>query len=231
MLIRSVVRSALAGLLIVATSLPAAAHVGHGETDGFIHGFMHPIGGLDHMLAMVAVGLWAGLNGGRALWAWPAAFVGVMLAGGALGFADVPMPMVEPGILASVARVNPPKLLLDENLSPSIAVALQKDGVDAIHVRDRGMNAASDAAVLEKAFEEDRIVVTVNVDDFARLARAREIHAGIVLVEEGGLLRDEQAVVIRRAIELISVEATAGRDMVNRVLRIRKGGPHSFATS
>ena len=54
------------------------------------------------MLAMVAVGLWAGLNGGRALWAWPAAFVGVMLAGGALGMAGVAVPMVEPGILASV---------------------------------------------------------------------------------------------------------------------------------
>ena len=54
------------------------------------------------MLAMVAVGLWAGLNGGRALWAWPVAFVGVMLAGGALGMAGVAVPMVEPGILASV---------------------------------------------------------------------------------------------------------------------------------
>jgi urease accessory protein len=50
---------------------------------------------------MAAVGLWAGLVGGRALWAWPAAFVGVMLAGGALGIAGVAVPMVEPGILAS----------------------------------------------------------------------------------------------------------------------------------
>ncbi len=54
------------------------------------------------MLAMVAVGLWAGLNGGRALWAWPAAFVGVMLLGGALGMAGVTLPLVESGILASV---------------------------------------------------------------------------------------------------------------------------------
>ncbi len=54
------------------------------------------------MLAMVSVGLWAGLNGGRALWAWPAAFVGVMLLGGALGVAGVTLPLVESGILASV---------------------------------------------------------------------------------------------------------------------------------
>jgi hypothetical protein len=78
------------------------------------------------------------------------------------------------------------------------------------------------------AFEEVRIVVTVNVDDFARLARARDLHAGIVLVEEGGLLRDEQTAIVRRAFELISAEARAGRDMVNWVLRIRigrEGGP------
>jgi urease accessory protein len=51
---------------------------------------------------MVAVGLWAALKGGRALWVWPAAFVGVMLIGGALGMMHVPVPFVEPGILASV---------------------------------------------------------------------------------------------------------------------------------
>ncbi len=54
------------------------------------------------MLAMVAVGLWAGLNGGRALWAWPVAFVGVMVLGGALGISGFAVPMVEAGILASV---------------------------------------------------------------------------------------------------------------------------------
>ena len=80
----------------------ALAHTGLEHAVSFAAGFKHPWTGLDHMLAMVAVGLWAGLNGGRALWAWPVAFVGVMVAGGALGFADVPLPMVEPGILASV---------------------------------------------------------------------------------------------------------------------------------
>ena len=55
---------------------------------------------------MVAVGLWAALKGGRALWVWPAAFVGVMLIGGALGMAHVPVPFVEPGILASVVALG-----------------------------------------------------------------------------------------------------------------------------
>ena len=80
----------------------ALAHTGAEHALSFGSGFAHPFTGVDHMLAMVAVGLWAGLNSGRALWAWPAAFVGVMLVGGALGMLGVDLPMVEAGILASV---------------------------------------------------------------------------------------------------------------------------------
>jgi urease accessory protein len=85
---------------------PAFAHIGVGETTGFAAGLQHPLSGLDHVLAMVAVGLWAALKGGRAQWAWPAAFVGVMLIGGVLGAAHVPIPLVEPGILASVVALG-----------------------------------------------------------------------------------------------------------------------------
>ncbi len=81
---------------------PAFAHPGHLEASSFAAGIAHPLGGIDHIAVMVAVGLWAALKGGRALWAWPAAFVGVMLVGGALGMAHVALPLVEPGILASV---------------------------------------------------------------------------------------------------------------------------------
>ena len=84
----------------------ANAHTGHGETAGFLHGFAHPIGGWDHVLAMIAVGLWAAQlsNAGnkRALWAVPLAFVTMMMAGGALGMAGMAMPGVETGITASV---------------------------------------------------------------------------------------------------------------------------------
>jgi urease accessory protein len=85
---------------------PAFAHVGIGSTTSFVAGFTHPLFGLDHVTVMIAVGLWAALKGGRALWAWPAAFVGVMLVGGALGMAHVPVPFVEPGILASVVALG-----------------------------------------------------------------------------------------------------------------------------
>jgi urease accessory protein len=89
-------------LALVAVGGTAHAHTGLEHAVSFASGFAHPWTGLDHLLAMLAVGLWSGLNGGRALWTWPLAFVGLMLAGGALGMAGVPMPIVEPGILASV---------------------------------------------------------------------------------------------------------------------------------
>jgi urease accessory protein len=92
-------------LLMLAAS-PAIAHVGHGSTTSFTAGLGHPLGGLDHVTAMVMAGLWAGLKGGRALWIWPAVFVGAMLLGGALGMAGVPVPFVEPGILASVVALG-----------------------------------------------------------------------------------------------------------------------------
>ncbi|BCG77008.1 HupE/UreJ family protein [Mesorhizobium sp. 113-3-3] len=99
-------RLGLAAILLMAAAMPAYAHVGIGTTSSFTAGFMHPLSGLDHMTVMIAVGLWAALKGGRAIWAWPAAFVGVMLAGAALGMAHVPVPFVEPGILASVVALG-----------------------------------------------------------------------------------------------------------------------------
>ncbi len=88
--------------LLMLSASPAFAHVGVGSTSSFAAGVAHPFSGLDHMTVMVAVGLWAALKGGRALWVWPAVFVGVILIGGALGMAHVELPFVEPGILASV---------------------------------------------------------------------------------------------------------------------------------
>jgi urease accessory protein len=81
----------------------AQAHPGiPGHTHGFANGLAHPLTGLDHICAMVAVGLWAAQRGGRALWLVPSVFVSVMILGGALGMASVPVPFVEPGIAASV---------------------------------------------------------------------------------------------------------------------------------
>ncbi len=92
-----------AGLLAL---VPAAvfAHPGHGAsgTHDFMHGFMHPLHGADHLLAMVAVGLWAAQRKGRSVWALPLAFVGFMTLGFVLGVAGLAMPAVELGIAMSV---------------------------------------------------------------------------------------------------------------------------------
>jgi urease accessory protein len=91
-------------VLTLALLAPTAAfaHTGHGETASLFAGLQHPLSGLDHVTAMLAVGLLAALKGGRALWLWPLTFVGIMVAGAALGMAQVPLPLVEPAILASV---------------------------------------------------------------------------------------------------------------------------------
>jgi urease accessory protein len=81
----------------------AHAHPGHGaETGGIGWGFAHPFLGLDHILAMIAVGLWAVQLGKRALWLLPLAFVSAAALGGALGMSGIRLPFVEPAILASV---------------------------------------------------------------------------------------------------------------------------------
>lgn len=96
----------LIGLLLVPGV--ALAHPVAGTGNSFMHGISHPVGGADHWLAMVAVGLWAVHLGGRALWLIPSAFVAVMMLGGALGVAGVvdsgmvDLGAVEQGILASV---------------------------------------------------------------------------------------------------------------------------------
>ncbi len=81
---------------------PALAHLRPEEHGSFAAGLSHPVFGADHVLAMVAVGLWAAMLGGRAVWAMPSAFVAAMTAGFVLALAGVGLPFVEPAILASV---------------------------------------------------------------------------------------------------------------------------------
>ncbi|HEY0836930.1 MAG TPA: HupE/UreJ family protein [Azospirillum sp.] len=93
-----------AGLAVLAGT--AQAHTGGAHDAGLAHGFAHPFGGLDHLLAMVTVGLWAMQRGGRALWLMPATFVGAMALGGMLGLQGAGLPMVELGIAASLMALG-----------------------------------------------------------------------------------------------------------------------------
>jgi len=78
------------------------AHPGHDEVRNVAAGLVHPLAGLDHLAAMLAVGLWGAQMGGRARWILPLSFVGMMGVGGAVGMAGVQVPMVESAVLASV---------------------------------------------------------------------------------------------------------------------------------
>jgi urease accessory protein len=103
-MLKKIVAAALA--LWCLTANPAFAHVGLGHVAGFAHGFVHPLSGLDHIIAMVAVGLYAANLGGRNLWLVPSAFVATMIVGGILGYGGVPLPLVERGIGLSVVVMS-----------------------------------------------------------------------------------------------------------------------------
>ena len=137
--------AAIAVALAVAPAT-AWAHTGGGDVAGFAHGFMHPIGGLDHVLAMVAVGLFAAQLGGRALCVVPATFVAVMALGGALGAAGMALPFVELGIALSVVVLG--LVLLAARAWP-VGLAMTLVGVFAVfHGHAHGAEMPVDASGL-----------------------------------------------------------------------------------
>ena len=99
--INGISRSFIALLMLTCAALPAMAHTGGGVVGGFSAGFMHPLSGVDHILAMVAVGIWGAFLGRPAIWVLPVVFPLVMAFGGALGVMGVPLPGTETGIALS----------------------------------------------------------------------------------------------------------------------------------
>src|SRR5262245_63993192 len=116
----------LAVLALCLAPSAAVAHVGVGSTSGFTHGFMHPLSGLDHQLAMILVGLFAYRLGGRALWLVPLTFVSVMAIGGFLGVMGVPIPFVEVGIALSVVVLG---AIVAIGVMAAVAVAMGAVGL------------------------------------------------------------------------------------------------------
>ena len=96
----------ISAVVLLFTSVGAQAHILSNDVHGFGSGFAHSLHGLDHILVMVAVGLWAAQLGGRARWLVPASFVGVMALGGALAMAGLRVPFTEEGILLSVLALG-----------------------------------------------------------------------------------------------------------------------------
>jgi urease accessory protein len=121
-------RTVLAFVLAVVPTA-AFAHVGLGDGGGFAHGFVHPLSGIDHVLAMLAVGLFAVHLGGRALWLVPLTFVSVMALAGLLGMAGVAIPFVEIGIGISVVALG---LMIAFQLNLPTVTAMTLVGLFAI---------------------------------------------------------------------------------------------------
>jgi urease accessory protein len=160
-------RKLLSGLTLAAATLAPAvafAHAGHahGEHSGFIHGFMHPITGLDHILAMVTVGILAYQIGGRALWLVPTTFLAIMAAGGMLGVAGVSFYFVEPGIAASVVVLG---IIVARAVKPPVALAMALVAVFAVfHGYAHGIEAPLDGSTA--AFGAGFLVATALLHAF-----------------------------------------------------------------
>ena len=115
--------------ILVFAPVVALAHTGHDDASGLAHGFVHPVSGIDHVLAMVAVGLLAAQYGGRALWLVPLSFVVAMAIAGVIGMAGIVIPVAEVGIGVSVVVLG---LAIAFQLRPPTFVAMAVVGFFAL---------------------------------------------------------------------------------------------------
>jgi urease accessory protein len=139
---RSFLQLTLFALCLVPTA--ALAHTGVGSTSGFMHGFMHPLSGLDHQLAMVLVGMFAYQLGGRAMWLVPATFIAFMALGGFLGITGAPLAFVEIGIALSVVVLG---AIVAFGVKAPLAVAMGVVGLFAVfHGHAHGTEMPLDAS-------------------------------------------------------------------------------------
>jgi urease accessory protein len=125
-------QSAFRVVMVIALLLAptvAFAHPGHGETADLLGGFLHPFGGLDHLLAMTAVGLIAAQIGGRALVLVPASFVALMALGGLYGAAGGSLPFVETAVALSVLAFG---ALIASGAAPTVVAAMTLVGAFAL---------------------------------------------------------------------------------------------------
>lgn len=124
-------RAAITTFVIFFVLAPAAAlaHPGHDGAGGLAHGLVHPLTGIDHVLAMIAVGVLAAQYGGRALWLVPMSFLVAMAAAGAIGMAGIPVQIVEAGIGLSVVVLG---LMIAFQIRPPTLVAMVVVGFFAL---------------------------------------------------------------------------------------------------
>ncbi len=143
---------ALAMALLVGRASAVHAHVQQGQASGFLTRIGHPVSGLDHVLAMIAVGLWGAQLGAPALWLLPVTFPMVMALGGMVGLLGVPLPGVEVGIAASAILLG---LAVTSALRPPLAAAVALVGFFGIfhgHVHGTELPAGQSALLYSMGF-------------------------------------------------------------------------------
>lgn len=142
-------RLGLAAVLLAGMTGLAEAHTGAGAVHGIGAGVLHPLSGLDHVLAMVGAGLLAARIGGRALWLLPLAFLAVMTAGSLLGVAGIALPFVETMIALSLLATA--AALLAGARLPAVAAAALVGGFALFHGHAHGAEMPAAAASLAYA--------------------------------------------------------------------------------
>jgi urease accessory protein len=138
-------------LVVLTVASPALAHTGS-VAGGFAGGFAHPLFGPDHIVAMLAVGLWGAFLGAPAIWLLPIVFPMVMALGGVIGILGVPIPWVETGVALSAVVLG---LMVAVGARPPLAIAAVLVGIFAIfhgHAHGAELPPGSDAVAFSVGF-------------------------------------------------------------------------------
>lgn len=142
----------LSAILLSMSSLPAHAHTGVGAVHGLLDGALHPLLGVDHLLVMLAVGLWAALRGGKSLWLLPLAFLTAMSAGAGLALLGITVTAAESWVALSVLAAG---VLVWRNTRMSSALAVALVAVFALahgYVHALELSAGADARLYSAGF-------------------------------------------------------------------------------
>jgi urease accessory protein len=178
-----------ASLTLLLGAMPTMVYAHPGEAGGLAHGLAHPFSGLDHLCAMVAVGLWSAQMGGRAAWMVPLSFVAVMALGGLLGMAAIALPYAETGIVLSLLVLG---VLIAAAVRLPLALSAVLVGVFALfHGYAHGAEMSPGASALAYAlgFMLANALLHLSGFTFGVLARAQmQRFAGAVVAMTGGYL-------------------------------------------
>ena len=182
-----IVRAASLTLLFCAAPTLAYAHPG--DAGGLAHGLAHPFSGLDHLCAMVAVGLWAAQLGGRAAWVVPLSFVSAMALGGLLGVAAIALPLVEAGMLMSLLALG---VLVAAAARLPLALSAAVVGVFALfhgYAHGAEMSPGASAYAYALGFLSASALLHLSGFAFGMAIRARLLRfAGAAVAMTGGYL-------------------------------------------